>query len=83
MAVLHPAEPLNFEEALVGDQRSFLYNTRVGFSDIAGMPKNVLFLIFKYLSTEQEEMQRPQTGQKDSADFYYIPAMSDNPTLVF
>ena len=36
----------------------------------------------QYLSTEQENRKHPQTGLTDSDDFYYIPAMSKNPTLV-
>ena len=35
-----------------------------------------------YVSTEQEERRRPQTGQKDSVEFLYIPAISDDPTLL-
>ena len=35
----------------------------------------------QYLSTEQEEKRRPQTGQKDSADLL-TPAIFDNPTLL-
>ena len=61
--------------------RSLLQSTRVGFSDIPGMSKNFSFSS-QYLSTEQENRKHPQTGLTDSDDFYYIPAMSKNPTLV-
>ena len=37
----------------------------------------------RYLSSEQGEKQRPQTGWKDSEDFWYISAMESDLTLVF
>ena len=42
----------------------------------------MLLIFSKFFSAEQEERRRPQTGWKDSAYFWYIPATAPDLTLV-